>query len=172
MARVSGDKKDFSLIKDNCSSIAVCYGLNSNKVDGISTWNEIVFYKKQTPNITINDVRNAVFDDINRQVKENILNGFIWKGINVHLSKERQQMFVNLKNTFDSKDLPIRVKLGNDILGNPSYYVFNNYDELCAFCKSMTEYIYKCLQRGWCQKDSIDWCDYIEEMRKMNIQQK
>ena len=164
MSKIHGPKECFVPVRQDASRIIVSY----EKVDdgeNNAFWHEITFYKKQgIP--TFEQVKQAVFEDINRQTDEKILTGFVWNNINVWLSEENQRNFSEAQRIamFSPESImPVKFKLGEDEEGNPVYHEFETANELTDFYMHAVAFINHCLAEGWMRKDNINWSPYEEE---------
>lgn len=160
--KVYGILKDYILVRQDDSRYVISYGIE--QVDETHyTWYEIVFYKKQKSFLTLEEIKDAICQDINRQTDSKILSGFMWNNNPVWLSTENQ---FNYKAAYDlavqtqGANLPIKFKLGEDAEGNPIYYTFTDVATLGDFYIKAMQYIQECLVEGWERKDSIDWNEY------------
>lgn len=165
--KVYGILKDYISVRQDISRYVISYGIE--QVDETHyTWYEIVFYKKQHPSITSQEIKDAVCEDINKQTDDKIISGFKWYNKAVWLSMENQ---FNFKAAYDfaiqtsGANLPITFKLGEDENQDPVYYTFVTVEEFSDFYTSAMLYVQECLSQGWERKDSIDWSKYqpIEE---------
>lgn len=170
-----GKQTDFSYIRDERSRFVVSYDLKPAD-NGLYTWNEICFYKKQRNFTNLEDVMNAIIADIDAQTDEKILNGYQWtilhgddagKTINVWLSKENQSNFKAKHDTATQypqlTTYPIVYKIGEveeDGIKRPVYEHFQDVNELAQFYLGGLAYIEQTLAEGWQRKDSIDWTPY------------
>lgn len=136
----------------------VFYGLGD---DGVSKLSMVLEYKP-----TIEEIKEMVLDAINKEVDRTILTGFVWTDgegnkYPVWLSTENQ---FNYKSAFDlavqtgGAMLPVTFKFGT--VENPVYHEFATLEELQDFYMSAIQFIQSTYQRGWAEKDSIDWSDY------------
>lgn len=163
MSKMHGPKECFVPVRQDASRVIISY----EKVDdgeNNAFWHEITFYKKQgVP--TFEQVKQAVFEDINRQTDEKILTGFVWNEINVWLSEENQRNFSEAQRIaiFSPESImPVKFKLGEDEEGNPVYHEFETANELTDFYMHAVAFINQCLAEGWMRKDNIDWTPYEE----------
>lgn len=147
----------------------ISYGYHE-EADGVNaTWFEIYFYKKQTSQVSLADVKKAIIDDINSRTDEKIVSGFVWTpegaetGIPVWLSTENQ---FNFKSAYDlavqkqGATLPVTFKMGEDAEGAPVYHTFETMADADDFYLKAVAYINQTLAAGWQEKDSIDWEPY------------
>lgn len=136
----------------------VFYGLDEN---GVSRLSAIVEYKP-----TLEEIKEMVLDAINKEIDRTILTGFVWTDGEGHeypvwLSTENQ---FNYKSAFDlavqtgGAMLPVTFKFGT--VENPVYHEFATLEELQDFYLKAIAFIQATYQRGWVEKDSIDWSDY------------
>lgn len=163
MNKVYGIKEKFTPIRSDRSRLIVSYECQPLE-DGIhALWYEIYFYKKPHPVVTLDDIKEAIFADINAQTDEKILSGFVWNGKPVWLSSENQ---FNFKAAYDlavqtqGQNLPLKFKLGENEDNEPVYHTFNTVEELNDFYLSAIAFIQRCLNEGWELKDSIDFSVY------------
>lgn len=116
----------------------------------------------------INNIKQALLDGINQMIDDKILSGFVWKDMPVWLSTENQ---FNYKAAYDlavmsqGKSLPVLFKFGTT--ENPIYYTFETLEDISDFYLSAMAYISKTLEDGWVMKDSIDWSEYEEALKKL-----
>lgn len=110
-------------------------------------------YKKQTSQLSLSDVRDAITDDINRRTREKIISGLTIDGQPVWLSEENQ---IN----FSTAQAPATFKVGETEDGQPVYREFKTAKELTAFWQACVAWKQQCLTEGWQEKDSIDWSPY------------
>lgn len=167
MNRVYGVLTDYAPVREDESRTIVSYGLT--KVDKSHyEWYEVYIYKKQHPNVSVDEVKKAVLADIDARTDEKILCGFVWTpegaeaGINVWLSAENQRNFSEAQRMAAANPniLPLTFKLGEDAEGLPVYHTFESAEELNAFYFSAFAYIKQCLDEGWAEKDAIDMSVY------------
>lgn len=110
---------------------------------------------------TLEEVKKIVLNGYNEKIDEQIVSGFVWKGMSVWLSSENQ---FNYKAAYDlavmsqGKTLPSVFKFGTT--DEPVYYTFSTLEDLSDFYLSAMAYINKCLVDGWKEKDNIDWSAY------------
>lgn len=107
---------------------------------------------------TAEELRSDITALVNRNVDERILAGYEWNGKPVYLSSENQ---FNYKSVYDlalrdSSVLPLKFKMGEDAEGNVVYHTFATVDELSDFYVGAIQYINRCINDGWTEKDSID----------------
>lgn len=163
MKQVQGLISDFAPVKDEGTRIVVSY--NFVAVDeNTATWYEVYLNKKQTPTIlTLNMVKDAIIEDIDKQTDEKILNGYEFTPdgaeapIVVWLSKESQ---TNFSEAHRLQIVPIKFKLNETEDKQAIYHEFETFEELDRFYKGGVQYINQCLNEGWIKKDSIDWTPY------------
>ena len=112
---------------------------------------------------TVNEVKQLIIDTIDANTDEKILNGFVWNGIQVYLSAEKQFDFkavFDLNTQKNGAFLPVKFKLGEDAEGNAVYHTFTDMEELTDFYTSAVAYINQCLNEGWAEKDNLDMKPY------------
>ena len=131
------------------------YGVDEN---GGYNWRKRYDHKP-----TIAEIRMDVEKQINEETDGKILSGFEWNGIKVWLSLENQ---INFKAAYDlavqtdGETLPKKLKLGEDGEGKPIYHVFESVSEFSEFFKLAVSYIEETIQRGWDEKDGVNYGDY------------
>ena len=160
--RYYGRKENYAPVRQDRSAIYISYG--KEDVDDVyCTWYEVCYYKKQHPQLTIQQIKHDVIADINAQTDEKILCGFVWEGKSVWLSSENQ---FNFKAAYDlavqtkGKSLHVKFKIGETAEGEPVYHTFEDIEEFTDFYTKAIAFINTCLNEGWELKDSIDWSDY------------
>lgn len=161
--KVYGTKECYVHVRQDVSRIIISYGYVPED-DGINaTWHETIFYKKQHPHLTIEEVKKAVVSDVNAETEEKILSGFVWNDKPVWLSSDYQFDFkaaYDLAVQTKGKSLPIKFKLGENAESEPVYHTFEDMVEFTDFYTKAIAFINQCLNEGWEIKDSIDWSDY------------
>ena len=160
--KYSGNVSDFQPVVEDASRVVISYGL-TEMGDGKAEWFEVVFYKKQTSKPTIEQVKKAVLDDINKQTDEKILTGFVWNDIPVWLSEENQRNFSEAQRIamiMPEAILPVTFKLGEQADETPIYHEFETGEELTGFYLQAVAFINATLAEGWQRKDGIDWAPY------------
>ena len=160
--KYSGNVSDFQPVVEDASRVVISYGL-TELGDGKAEWFEVVFYKKQTAKPTIEQVKKAVLDDINKQTDEKILTGFVWNDMPVYLSDENQRNFSEAQRIAMIRPdaiLPVTFKLGEQADETPIYYEFTTSEELTGFYLQAVAFINQTLAEGWQRKDGIDWAPY------------
>ncbi len=137
----------------------VFYGLDEN---GVSKLARVVEYKP-----TLDEIKEMVLEEINREIDEAILSGFVWTSFagddyKVWLSLENQ---TNYKAIYDlavqmggQGVLPVTFKFGT--VDSPTYHTFETIEELQSFYLQAIQFIQATYQRGWVEKDSVDWSCY------------
>ena len=164
MSKVFGLTERYSLIDTSGSKTLVNYGIE-HVDEKNSTWHEVSFLKAHGELPNINDVKEAIINDINNDTDAKILSGFVWNGINVWLSEENQRNFSEaqrMAEKYGEAVLPLRFKLGEDSEGNPVYHTFETVAELDAFFIQAFSFVNQCLNEGWAKKDNFDWKPYEE----------
>lgn len=161
MNKVYGLLTEFSYIREGRTRIVVSYNLVPLE-DGVhATWCEVVFYKKITPNPSSEQVKKAILEDVDNEVKRLIIETFTWDNKQVWLSLENQQNYktaLDIAKETGGQNLPVKFKFGNE--DKPTYVTFNTIEELKIFWLSCSNHITECLKYGWNIKDNIDWSKY------------
>ena len=175
--KVTGKEEKFNLINTQGNRIIVSYGKESAGAIN-STWHEVSLSKDHGEKPTLEAIKKAIEEDINVETNQKILEGYEWtvlhgddvgKTVKVWLSKENQN---NIKAKHDAaRDYPEQVvwpmvyKIGEQD-GKPVYENFGSQSELARFYVGSVNYIEKCCQEGWKQKDTIDWSSYEDVLRE------
>lgn len=156
---MSQNNEEFNCIqKIGRNRYQIFYGLDE---EGISKVNEVVEYKP-----TLAEIKEIILNAINRRVDKAILSDFVWENgdrirYSVWLSTENQ---FNYKSAFDlavqtnGATLPVTFKFGST--EEPQYYTFTTLEELQGFYFQAIQFIQSTYQRGWAEKDGINWSDY------------
>ena len=172
--KTSGLLADFAPIRDEGTSITICYGLTKANGD-LYEWYEIYLPKKQNAQLNLQMVKDAIIADINARTDEKIVGGLVWTPqaggdpIPVWLSSENQ---FNFKSAYDlavqkqGATLPVTFKMGEDEEGNPVYHTFKTMEDADDFYLQAMAYIKTTLAAGWSEKDSIDWTPYEAYFQK------
>ena len=160
--KTSGLLADFAPIRDEGTRITICYGLT--KASGeLYEWYEIYIAKKQVNQLSLQDVKDSIINDINERTDARILNGYQFtpagseEPITVWLSTENQHNFQEAQRL---QVVPVKFKLNEDENKQPIYHTFTTTEELDAFYLGGVQYVQQCLNEGWAEKDSIDWAPY------------
>ena len=161
MNKVYGNKKEFTPIRSDRSRLIVSYNLQPLE-DGIhATWCEIYFYKKPHPYVSAEEIKLAILEDIDNEVKRVIIEDFVWNSHKVWLSIENQNNYSNALDVAintEGANLPYKVRFGT--IEEPDYYTFTTVESLKAFWLACSKYITDSIKSGWALKDSINWKDY------------
>lgn len=113
----------------------------------------MVFYKKQTSQLSLSDIKTAIIADINERTRQRIIGGMEWDGKPVWLSVENQLNFA-------AGQAPVTFKIGEAEDGTPVYHTFETTEELTAFWKNCAAWRQRCLEEGNEEKDDFDWKPY------------
>lgn len=163
MAKICGNGADFALVKQERSRTIIGYELKPIQGSELSEWHEVYFPRKVVDLPSIEQVREAVLADIDRQTDAQILNGYEFtpdgaqEPIVVWLSKESQ---TNFSEAHRLEIVPVKFKLNETADQQPIYHEFTTFTELDRFYKGGVQYINQCLNAGWARKDAIDWEAY------------
>lgn len=161
MNKVYGNKNEFTPIRSDRSRLIVSYNLQPLE-DGIhATWCEIYFYKKPHPYVSDEEIKTAILDDIDNEVKRLIIETMTWEDKQVWLSIENQQNYktaLDVAKETEGGNLPIKFKLGDE--DEPYYATFSTIEALKNFWLACCNHVRTCLVAGWNLKDSINWEDY------------
>ena len=163
MAKICGNGADFALVKQERSRTIIGYELKPIQGSELSEWHEVYFPRKVVDLPSIEQVREAVLADIDRQTDVQILNGYEFtpdgaqEPIVVWLSKESQ---TNFSEAHRLEIVPVKFKLNETADQQPIYHEFTTFAELDRFYKGGVQYINQCLNAGWARKDAIDWEAY------------
>lgn len=177
MNKVFGMKSDFAYLREDASRIVV--GYDYKEIDDThAEWFEVYFYKAQVAKPTLEQIKDAIDEDINSQTDEKILCGYQWeilhgedegKVVKVWLSNENKE---NFKAKHDvAKDYPnlviwpMKYKVSEDNeTKRPIYEYFQNFEELSQFYLGGLAYIENTYNAGWDRKDGIDMDSYEEAL--------
>lgn len=159
MNKMYGPKECFTPIREDASQVIVSYEMTTSGKKN-AYWYEVYLWKKKGKP-TLEQVKKAVFDDIEEQVKAKIVGGLVWNEKPVWLSIENQL-------NFSQAVVPAIFKIGEEEDGTPIYETFETKEEMTAFTTTCTKWRQQCLQEGWQRKDAIDWTPYEEALEKMN----
>ena len=163
MAKMCGNGADFALVKQERSRTIVGYELKQIQGSELSEWHEVYFTRKVVDLPSLEQVKKAVLEDIDRQTDAKILNGYQFtpdgaqEPITVWLSKENQ---TNFSEAHRLEIVPIKFKLNETDDQQAIYHEFTTSAELDRFYKGGVHYINQCLNEGWARKDALDWDVY------------
>ena len=165
MAKVYGVKQCYVPVRETYSKTIISYSMTPEP-DGVhATWYEVYFNKKQVAQPSLEQIKDAVINDIDAHTDAKILNGYQFtpdgeeNPITVWLSKESQ---MNFSEAHRLQIVPVKFKLNETDDKHPIYHTFETFEELNRFYIGGVAYINQCLNEGWVQKDSIDWEQYKE----------
>lgn len=146
-----GPKECFVPVRQDASQVIVSYEMTADGKKN-AFWHEVTFFKKKgIP--TLEQLKQAVFEDINSRVKTAIISGFVWNEKPVWLSEENQL-------NFSQAVVPATLKIGEEQDGTPIYKTFSDAAELKAFNDACSLWRQQCLSEGYQKKDGMDWAPY------------
>ena len=146
-----GPKECFVPVRQDASQVIVSYEMTADGKKN-AFWHEVTFFKKKgIP--TLEQLKQAVFEDINDRVKTAIISGFTYEGNPVWLSQENQL-------NFSQAVVPATLKIGEQADGTPIYKTFSDAAELKAFNDACSLWRQQCLSEGYQKKDGMDWAPY------------
>ena len=149
--RYGAQQRSDCLIKIGRNKWELIYGFDT---DGVSGW---TYRERFNHKPTIEEIRDIIIAQINRNVENKILCGLVWKDMPIWLSAENQ---FNYKAAYDlavqtnGTSLPVKFKFGTD--ETPVYHTFNSLEELQEFYISSISFIQQVLNDGWNEKDNLD----------------
>lgn len=167
--KINGFSADFALAKKEGTRIIV--GYEKTEIDGtaLAMWFEVYFHQSVP---TLQQVKDAIFADINSQTDAEILCGFNYtiqhgsdqgKQVKVWLSEANQTDIDRLANA-SGVAFPVRHKVAEDGAGNAIYEEFQNATEMKSLSDSFIIYIHQCQESGWQRKDAFDWQAYQQAL--------
>lgn len=116
---------------------------------------------------TLSEIKEIVISDMNEDIDNKIIKGFVWNDIPVWLSQENQ---FNYKSAYDlavqtnGANLPIVFKFGT--IEEPIYYQFTDMETFTDFYMKSVMHISVVLEEGWKLKDNIDWLPYEQILNR------
>lgn len=149
--RYGATERNDRLMKIGRNKWELIYGYDT---DGISGW---TYRERFTRKPTMDEIKEIITAQINRNVEEKILCGLVWRDMPIWLSTENQ---FNYKAAYDlavqtnGLSLPVKFKFGTD--EQPVYHTFNEIDELREFYVTSLEHVQNVLEEGWQEKESLD----------------
>ena len=163
MSKVYGLVTEFTPVRRDVSRVVCGYNMQAEP-DGVhATWNEVYFYKKQHPNLSLQEIKEAITADINAETHDRIVTALVWNDKPVWLSNENQAnwnaAYAQAKET-EGGNLPVRFKIGETDEGEPVYQTFDALAVFEDFHNACLAHIQQCLTDGWDLKDSIAWSLY------------
>jgi hypothetical protein len=171
MSKVHGPKTCYVPIRENATQVIVSYDF---KADGKKNayWQEVYFNKNRTAKPSLEQIKQAVIADIDRQTDEKILKECPWtvlhgddqgKEVTLWLSAENQRNYSEgqrMAMVTNGASLPLKVKVSENEDGTAIYDIFKTIDEITRFYVAGVSFIIDTLKVGWARKDSIDWSPY------------
>ena len=149
--RYGAQQRNDCLIKIGRNKWELVYGFDT---DGVSGW---TYRERFNHKPTIEEIKDTIITQINRNVDEKILCGLVWKNMPIWLSTENQ---FNYKAAYDlavqtnGESLPVKFKFGTN--ETPVYHTFNNLEELQEFYITSITFVQQVLNDGWNEKDNLD----------------
>lgn len=163
MNKINGKQSDFALMRTEGTQILIGYGLKKITGTKLYEWYEVSIPKAQINQLSLQDVKDAIINDIDARTDAKILNGYQFtpdgaeESITVWLSKESQTNFSEAQRL---QIIPVKFKLNETEDKQPIYHTFETIEELNRFYLGGVQYINQCLNEGWAEKDGIDWEPY------------
>ena len=163
MNKINGKQSDFALMRTEGTQIIIGYGLKKITGTKLYEWYEVSIPKSQINQLSLQDVKDAIINDIDARTDAKILNGYQFtpdgaeESITVWLSKESQTNFSEAQRL---QIIPVKFKLNETEDKQPIYHTFETVEELNRFYLGGVQYINQCLNEGWAEKDGIDWAPY------------
>lgn len=105
---------------------------------------------------TLEEVKEDIEGLINEHTHERILAGMEYEGAKVWLSTENQL-------NFRVAVAPVRLKIGEDEEGKPTYKTFDTDEALAEFGKAISTFVATTLNAGWDEKDGVDYGAFTGE---------
>lgn len=137
------------------------FGFCKDSEEEQTGWN---YRQRFTSKPTVDEIKAIISAQIDADTDENILHGFVWNGKPVKLDTENQTnilgILVNLPLEGDGL-FPMTFKLGDHADGSPAFHEFTSAQEFAGFAKSATNHKQAAYNKGWREKQSINWEDDI-----------
>ena len=149
--RYGATERHDRLMKIGRNKWELIYGYGT---DGVSGW---TYRERFTRKPTMEEIKEIIIAQINRNVEEKILCGLVWKDMPIWLSTENQ---FNYKAAYDlavqtgGQSLPVKFKFGTD--EQPVYHTFTTLDDLQEFYMTSLAFVQQVLDEGWQEKDNLD----------------
>ena len=149
--RYGATERHDRLMKIGRNKWELIYGYGT---DGVSGW---TYRERFTRKPTMEEIKEIIIAQINRNVEEKILCGLVWKDMPIWLSTENQ---FNYKAAYDlavqtgGQSLPVKFKFGTD--EQPVYHTFTTLDDLQEFYMTSLAFVQQVLDEGWAEKDGLD----------------
>lgn len=131
---------------------------------------------------TLGQVKNIIYDGIDRETDDKILHGFVWEVPGQEEIPEEEREYLNptlsMETMFNIKagydiavqtngaSLPFTLKTGNN--DNPHYHQFTTLEEFTAFYFAGMTYVNRMYDVGWQNKDSINWDAYQDALDELD----
>ena len=110
---------------------------------------------------SLKEIKDIIINYYNNKIDNEILSGLTWNKYQIWLSTENQ---FNYKAAYDiavqtnGASLPVTFKFGCS--EKPIYHTFKTLDDIQNFYFSSIKHIENTLNKGWVEKDSINWNIY------------
>jgi len=139
------------LYKIGRSKYELIYGYGKDSDEQEFGWN---YRQRFTYQPSLDEIKKIIFDQIDAETDEKILNGFVYDGISVVLSAETQFNFLGTLMNIQGGgvEFPKTFKLGETEDGTPLFHDFVDAAEFVTFCGLATKHKEACYSEGWAQK--------------------
>lgn len=113
------------------------------------------------------DIKTIIYKDIDEFISKKILEGMVWNGYNVWLSKENQKNYSDwyLLAVNETEIPSLTAKFTKN--GKNVYYEFSNKEEIKSLYISMVKHINDCVNLGRKMKDEINLDEYKKCLAKL-----
>lgn len=158
MQKVYGSpKRQDGLYQIGRNKYELIYGFGKDHESDETGYN---YRQRFTYRPTLDEIKAAISEQIDRNTDESILNGFVWNGLPVKLDTENQTnilgVLVNIQLGGDSL-FPMTFKLGDFPDGSPAFNEFASASEFADFAQAATAHKQEAYAKGWQEKAGIDW---------------
>ena len=158
-----GPKECFVPVRQDASQVIVSYDYQADGKKN-AFWQEVYFNKNRTEKPSLEQIKQAVIADIDRQTDEKSEKGYVWQEKPVTLNCENRQNFKAVHDAAamypEQVTFPKTFKLSDGEDGNAVYHTFESMQELAQFYLGGLSWIEHCVEEGWKKKAAMDWSPY------------
>jgi hypothetical protein len=174
MSKVHGPKTCYVPIRENATQVIISYDYQADGKKN-AYWQEVYFNKNRTAKPSLEQIKQAVIADIDRQTDEKILKECPWtvlhgddqgKEVTLWLTAENQRNYSEGQRVAQitaGASLPMKFKVGENEDGTAVYDIFETVEEITQFYIAGVNFINQTLNEGWQRKDSMDWSPYTPD---------
>lgn len=152
--RYGATERDDRLMQIGRQKWELIYGYGT---DGESSWNWRKRYLMRKP--SMDEIKEEVRSTIDAETRDKIVNRFVFNGVKIYLSDEKQRNYAAIQSNTDIT-FPLTLKVNEEEDATPVYYTFATREDFDKFSKEASAYILNTIMDGWKEKDAVDWSKF------------